>query len=73
MKKYVKTSADYFGELHACRMMRSRLGWFVKGLPHSTRFRSAITKIRTCEQAEGIIDDYIYQVQKVLDIPPPTS
>jgi tRNA-dihydrouridine synthase B len=57
MKKYLNTSATYFGELCACRMMRSRLGWFVKGLPHSTRFRHAITKIRTCAEAERIIDE----------------
>jgi nifR3 family TIM-barrel protein len=58
MKKYIHTSAAYFGELCACRMMRSRLGWFVKGLPGSARFRSAITKIRTCGEAEQIINEY---------------
>jgi tRNA-dihydrouridine synthase B len=58
MKIFVQTSAEYFGELYACRMMRSRLGWFVKGLPHSTRFRNAITGIRTCGEAEQIIDEY---------------
>jgi tRNA-dihydrouridine synthase B len=58
MRTYLHTSASYFGELNACRMMRSRLGWFVKGLPRSTRFRHAITKIKTCQEAEQIIDEY---------------
>jgi nifR3 family TIM-barrel protein len=58
MKKYLHASTAYFGELCACRMMRSRLGWFVKGLPHSTRFRQAITKIKTCAEAERIIDEF---------------
>ena len=58
MKKYLYASAAYFGELTACRMMRSRLGWFVKGLPQSTRFRHAITKIRTCHEANQVIDNY---------------
>ncbi|MBC2717898.1 MAG: tRNA dihydrouridine synthase DusB [Desulfobacteraceae bacterium] len=58
MKKYVAASVEYIGELHACRMMRSRLSWFVKGLPNSSRFRKSITKIRTLEEAETLIDEY---------------
>jgi len=58
MKKYVTASVEYIGELHACRMMRSRLTWFVKGLPNSSRFRESITKIRTLEDAETLIDEY---------------
>ncbi|MCU0599730.1 MAG: tRNA dihydrouridine synthase DusB [Desulfobacterales bacterium] len=58
MKKYLHASAAYFGELNACRMMRSRLGWFVKGLPQSARFRHAITKIRTCQESSQVIDEY---------------
>jgi len=58
MKKYVAASVEYIGELHACRMMRSRLSWFVKGLPNSSRFRESITKIRTLEDAETLIDQY---------------
>jgi nifR3 family TIM-barrel protein len=59
MKKYVAASVEYIGELHACRMMRSRLSWFVKGLPNSSRFRESITKIRTLEEAETLIDGYL--------------
>lgn len=58
MKKYVAASVAYIGELHACRMMRSRLSWFVKGLPNSSRFRESITKIRTLEEADALIDAY---------------
>ena len=58
MKKYVAASVAYIGELHACRMMRSRLTWFVKGLPSSSRFRESITKIRTLDDATTLIDDY---------------
>jgi tRNA-dihydrouridine synthase B len=58
LKKYVAASVEYIGELNACRMMRSRLTWFVKGLPNSSRFRESITKIRTLEEAEQLIDEY---------------
>ncbi len=58
MKRYLETSVKYFGELHACRMMRSRLSWFVKGLPASSRFRESITRIKTQAQGEALIDEY---------------
>lgn len=59
MKTYLEASVKYFGELHACRMMRSRLSWFVKGLPNSSRFRVSITRIKTQAETEQLIDDYM--------------
>jgi tRNA-dihydrouridine synthase B len=59
MKKYLAASVKYFGELHACRMMRSRLSWFVKGLPNSSQFRKSITQIRMQTEAKQLIDDYM--------------
>ena len=58
MRNYLKTSIKYIGELHACRMMRSRLGWFVKGLPHNGKFRESIKQI--CSESEALekIDEY---------------
>jgi len=45
MVKYVHESVRYFGEKRACSMMRSRLGWFVKGLKCSSKFRESIKRI----------------------------
>jgi tRNA-dihydrouridine synthase B len=58
MRNYLKASIEYIGVLHACRMMRSRLGWFVKGLPHNGKFRESIKLI--CSEAEALerIDAY---------------
>jgi hypothetical protein len=42
----------YFGEEIACRMMRSRLCWFAKGLRNSSYFRKSINHIST--QAEAL-------------------
>lgn len=42
MQAYVSACIDYYGEMHACRMLRSRLGWFVKGLPHAAGFRESL-------------------------------
>lgn len=58
IKEYAAASVDLLGELTACRMMRSRLTWFVKGLPESSRFRKSITRIRTRMEAEALIDAY---------------
>lgn len=45
MQKYLRASIDHFGEKRACCMMRSRLGWFTKGLPQASQFRHAIRTI----------------------------
>ena len=58
MRAYLKASVDYIGELHACRMMRSRLAWFVKGLPNASRFRDSLKSIETHDQAVALIDRY---------------
>jgi nifR3 family TIM-barrel protein len=58
MTKYLKTSIECFGVKRACRMMRSHLGWFVKGLPHSSRFREAIKRIETENEALTLIGEY---------------
>ena len=58
MKQYAAASVDQFGESIACRMMRSRLTWFVKGLPESSRFRASITHINTRSEAEILMDAY---------------
>ena len=52
MARYLRASVRYIGEEHACRMMRSRLCWFVKGLPNSSHFRKSINHIST--QAEAL-------------------
>lgn len=58
MLRYLRSSVKYFGEKHACYMMRSRLGWFVKGLQNSSHFREAIKKISTEQQAVELILGY---------------
>ncbi len=55
MIRYLDASVAHIGEAHACRMMRSRLGWFAKGLPGAGRFREAITRLQTRQEALEII------------------
>jgi nifR3 family TIM-barrel protein len=58
MVTYLNTSIEYFGEKRACRMMRSHLGWFVKGLRFSSRFRESIKGISTGNEALSFIGEY---------------
>ncbi len=58
MVRYLDAAIGFHGETIACRMMRSRLGWFVKGLPYSGRFREAIKKIEIRSEALSLIDKY---------------
>ena len=58
LRRYLNASVDYIGESHACRMMRSRLCWFVKGLPHASFFRESIRKISTRKEAHDRINAF---------------
>ena len=58
MKRYLHSSVEYIGEDNACRMMRSRLCWFVKGLPKSSQFRKSINHISSEKEALDLIDCY---------------
>ena len=58
IKRYLHRSVKYIGEGQACRMMRSRLCWFVKGLPNASQFRRSIIHISSESEAMDFIDDY---------------
>jgi nifR3 family TIM-barrel protein len=58
MKRYLRESVTYFGEEIACRMMRSRLCWFAKGLRNSSQFRKSINHISTQDEALQRIEAY---------------
>lgn len=55
MLRYLEESVAYLGETTGCRMMRSRLSWFVKGLPGSSEFRKSLTAISTLDDAQKLI------------------
>jgi tRNA-dihydrouridine synthase B len=63
MTRYLQESVNYFGEEIACRMMRSRLCWFAKGLRNSSQFRKSINHISTEIEALQRIEDYKESLQ----------
>lgn len=62
MKRYLDDTINCFGETHACRMMRSRLSWFVKGLPHAGAFREAIKQVATRDEAVSLMDSFYQKI-----------
>lgn len=64
MIRYVRAMVDYWGESRACRMLRSRLGWFVKGLPHAGAFREATKSITAEDEALAVIDTFCATLEK---------
>lgn len=45
--RYIRYTVEQYGEMRAVRMLRSRLAWFVKGLPRCSRFRESIIRLES--------------------------
>jgi nifR3 family TIM-barrel protein len=58
MIHYLKASVEYLGEEPACRMMRSRLGWFTKKMPNSSKFRESIKHLSSEKEGIELINAY---------------
>ena len=58
MNHYLKASVDYIGEEAACRMMRSRLGWFTRGMRNSSKFRESIKYLSSEKEGIELIGAY---------------
>ncbi|MBN2126048.1 MAG: tRNA-dihydrouridine synthase, partial [Deltaproteobacteria bacterium] len=50
--------ADTVGEYRAALAMRGLLLWYTRGLPHSSRFRGALVRIRDLDSLIAAMDDY---------------
>ena len=64
MIRYLQASVEYIGEEQACRMMRSRLGWFTKGLHKSSHFREVIKHLSSEKEGVELINTYRDELQK---------
>ena len=64
MIRYLNASVEYLGEDLACRMMRSRLGWFVKGMRNSSKFRESIKQLSSQKEGIDLIQAYRESLQR---------
>ena len=58
MERLTTLYVDYFGEETACKMLRGRLSWFVKGLPGASGFRHKLSQLKNREQTLEMIRSY---------------
>jgi tRNA-dihydrouridine synthase B len=58
MVHYLRASVEYLGEAPACRMMRSRLGWFTKEMHNSSKFRESIKHLSSEKEGIELIKAY---------------
>lgn len=63
MEEMVIAHVALLGERPACKMMRSRLAWYVKGFAGAAAFRSALTGIETMDQALDLIHSYLTELE----------
>jgi nifR3 family TIM-barrel protein len=61
--RYIDYAVDHFGEFRAVCMMRSRLVWFVKGLPRCSAFRGAIVRLKTQEEMTDAVCAYFEELK----------
>jgi tRNA-dihydrouridine synthase B len=62
MERLIALYVDHFGETAACRMLRGRLSWFVKGMPGCADLRGSLSRISSTNQAVKLIRDYEYRL-----------
>jgi nifR3 family TIM-barrel protein len=55
---YFQALSDLMGQQRAARSMRGLLLRYTKGLPHSSRFRGSINKIKDLDSLVSTLDDY---------------
>ncbi len=58
MERLTQMYVAYFGEKPACRMLRSRLSWFVKGLPGCSAFRTKLSGIHSKNHVLDLINEF---------------
>lgn len=62
MKALIHLYVAHFGEETACKMLRGRLAWFVKGMPGCSGFRKELSRIPATNAALELIKDYEYRL-----------
>ena len=58
MESLTQGYVSYFGEIPACRMLRGRLAWFIRGFPGSAAFRRELSTLGSSAHALGMIRDF---------------
>ncbi len=63
MEDLTNMYTEHFGEDIACKLLRGRLSWFIKGLPGASAFRRQLSGIASSDQALELIGSLRSQIQ----------
>jgi tRNA-dihydrouridine synthase len=58
MEALTQGYVSYFGEMTACRMLRGRLAWFIRGFPGAATFRQKLSILESSAHALEMIRDF---------------
>jgi tRNA-dihydrouridine synthase B len=58
LRRYAQLTVDCFGGETATRLVRRRLGWFVKGMRNAAALRCAAGQITCMDQAYDLIEAF---------------
>ncbi|NOX34454.1 MAG: tRNA dihydrouridine synthase DusB [Deltaproteobacteria bacterium] len=58
MERLTFMYVDYFGEKPACKMLRGRLSWFVKGMAGCSSLRKNLSRINSRDHALALIKEF---------------
>lgn len=58
MEALIRGYVSYFGETTACRMLRGRLSWFIRGLPGAAVLRKDLSTLASSAQALEMIREF---------------
>ncbi len=67
MEELTTLYTEHFGEDIACKLLRGRLSWFIKGLPGASAFRRLLSSIDSSEQARELIDSLRTHIQSTTE------
>ena len=58
LRRYTQLTVECFGRENATRLLRRRLGWFVKGMRNGAVLRCAAGKITCMDEAYEVIEAF---------------
>lgn len=58
MERLIRLYVDYFGEPTACKMLRGRLSWFIRGMPGASAFRRELSLLQSETNALELITSF---------------
>lgn len=57
--RHLKIAVNYYGEKRAIPLMRKHISWYLKGLPHSTKVKDEINRVKSEKEVKKRLKEYL--------------